>query len=177
MTKQQTPPNELLEFIVETTNEQKPETTQTTQPAELKKLMFSDATLWFWLTITVSIVTAAAVFGIPQDVYPLVYLREILGAVFVSFLPGLVFLKTLYPSKPPITTSSENLDTIERITLSFGLSITLVATIGLVRNYTPWGIRLTPITLSLLAFTLIFGVVAVLREFQASSHQISKPSR
>ena len=66
-------------------------------------------------------------FTIAQDVYPFVYLREILGAIFVLFLPGLVFLKTLYPSKPPITTSSENLDTIERITLSFGLSITLAS--------------------------------------------------
>lgn len=137
------------------------------QPPKLKKLTFLHRALWFWLTLAISIVTVIAVFAIPQDAYPLTYLRQVLGTVFVLFLPGLVFVKTLFPSNLPIATSSENLDALERITLSFGLSITLVAMTGLALNYTPWGIRLTPIAISLLAFTLIFGVVAVSREYQA----------
>ena len=36
-------------------------------------------------------------------------------------------------------------------------------------NYTPWGIRLTPITLSLLGFTLICALIALLREYQAKT--------
>jgi uncharacterized membrane protein len=46
-----------------------------------------------------------------------------------------------------IKTSTENLDPIERIALSLGMSIALVPIVGLLLNYTPWGIRLTPIVL------------------------------
>jgi uncharacterized membrane protein len=86
-------------------------------------------------------------------------------------------MKTLYPSKVPITTSSENLDTIERIALSLGLSIALTAIVGLMLNYTPWGIRLTPITLSLLVLTIVFATAAVLREYNAKPELVSVISR
>ena len=49
----------------------------------------------------------------------------------------------------------DELDGIERLALSIELSICLVAFIGLVLNYTPWGFRLKPIHLSISAFTLI----------------------
>ena len=39
-------------------------------------------------------------------------------------------------------------------------------------NYTPWGIRLAPITLSLLALTIVFATVAVLREYQAKAQSV-----
>jgi uncharacterized membrane protein len=46
------------------------------------------------------------------------------------------------------------------------MSIALVPIIGLLLNYTPWGIRLTPIILSLLALTIVFATAAVIREYQ-----------
>jgi uncharacterized membrane protein len=136
-------------------------------PSSLSAYMFSRNSIWFWITIAVAIATALAVFSIPENAYPLVYLRQILGAIFVGFLPGYVFIKTLYPSKVPIATSSENLDALERASLSLGLSIALTAIVGLILNYTPWGIRLMPITLSLLALTMIFAIAGLLREYLA----------
>ena len=59
------------------------------------------------------------------------------------------------------------MDTIERVALSLGMSLALVPIVGLILNYTPWGIRLTPITLSLLALTIVFATAAILREYQA----------
>jgi uncharacterized membrane protein len=38
--------------------------------------------------------------------------------------------------------------------------------VGLLLNYTPWGIRLTPIVLSLLALTIVFSTAAMIREHQ-----------
>jgi uncharacterized membrane protein len=87
-------------------------------------------------------------------------------------LPGFAFIKALFPAKVPIKTSSENMDTIERIALSFGMSLTLVPLVGLILNYTPWGIRLTPITLSLLSLTIVFATTAVLREYQAKAQEV-----
>jgi uncharacterized membrane protein len=54
------------------------------------------------------------------------------------FLPGYALIATLFPRKG-------DLDGIERIALSFGLSIAITPLLGLGLNYTPFGIRLTPI--------------------------------
>ncbi len=53
------------------------------------------------------------------------------------------------------------MDTIERIALCLGMSIVLIPIVGLILNYTPWGIRLIPVTLSLLVLTVIFATVAI----------------
>ena len=56
-----------------------------------------------------------------------------------------------------------SIDGIERVALSFGLSIAITPLIGLVLNFTPFGIRLVPIVLSIGGFTLAASVVAALR--------------
>jgi uncharacterized membrane protein len=60
------------------------------------------------------------------------------------------------------------IDGIERIALSFGLSIAIVPLIGLGLNFTPWGIRLAPIVLAVSAFTLGSVAVAAVRRQQLS---------
>ncbi|MEM4704337.1 MAG: DUF1616 domain-containing protein [Candidatus Bathyarchaeia archaeon] len=123
--------------------------------------------LWYWITIAVSAATVVAVFTIQEGFYPWVYIRHVLGAIFVLWLPGYSFIKALFPKQMPIKLSTENLDKVERVALSLGMSLVLVPIVGLFLNYTPWGIRLTPIVLSLLALTLVFATVAVIREHQA----------
>ncbi|GAB6878826.1 hypothetical protein JCM17823_11000 [Halorubrum gandharaense] len=57
------------------------------------------------------------------------------------------------------TRDRSGIDGIERVALAFGLSIAITPLIGLALNFTPWGIRLVPIALSVSTFTL--GCVAV----------------
>lgn len=123
--------------------------------------------LWYWTTIITAAATALVVFTIPENAYPIVYIRYVLGVIFVLWLPGYSFIKALFPRQAPIKTPTETLDTVERIALSLGMSIALVPIVGLILNYTPWGIRLTPIVLSLLALTAVFSTVAVIREHRA----------
>ncbi|WP_292728115.1 DUF1616 domain-containing protein [Methanoculleus sp.] len=49
------------------------------------------------------------------------------------------------------------------LALSFGLSIAVVPLIGLALNYTPWGIRLDPIAVTLVGFSLVIGLIARFR--------------
>lgn len=72
-------------------------------------------------------------------------LRIALGLPFVLFFPGYTLIAALYPRR-------DDLDGIERLALSLGLSLAVVPLIGLVLNYTPWGIRLTPIVAGLSLF-------------------------
>ena len=110
--------------------------------------------------------TTILVFTIPENAYPIVYARYILGSIFVLLLPGYSLIKALFPAK--------ELDNIERIALSIGMSLALVPITGLLLNYTPWGIRLTPVTLSLLALTTTFATAAVLRQHETGLTKRSK---
>lgn len=85
--------------------------------------------------------------------FPSSVLRIILGLPFVLFFPGYTLVAALFPRRSP-------LDSIERVGLSFGLSIAVVPLIGLILNYTPWGIRLYPVLVSLVIFILGTSVVA-----------------
>ena len=83
-------------------------------------------------------------------------LRNAIGLPFVLFLPGYALIAALFPAK-------SDLDGIERVALSFGLSIAVVPLIGLGLNYTPWGIATLPILISLSTFTFIMCGLAYLR--------------
>ena len=147
---------------------------QTPTPEKLSSYLRSNHALWYWITITLAAATTLVVFSIPEDSFPLVYARHVLGAIFVLWLPGYAFIKALFPQNLPFThnlahslgTSEKNLDAIERTALSMGMSIALTPLVGLLLNYTPWGIRQTPIVLSLLALTTIFATAAIIREQQ-----------
>ena len=83
-------------------------------------------------------------------------IRIILGLPLVLFLPGYSLIATLFPKK-------DDLDAIERIALSFGLSIAITPLLGLALNYTPFGIRLSPILIVLSVFTISLAIGAHVR--------------
>ncbi|WP_336339228.1 DUF1616 domain-containing protein [Haloarcula brevis] len=102
--------------------------------------------------------------------------RIVAGLVFVLFVPGYAFIAALFPedgSDPdddeavtnPQAEGIDGIDGIERVALSFGLSIALVPLVGLVLNFTPWGIRLLPILVSLSGLTLVLTGVAAVRRW------------
>ncbi|WP_094226582.1 DUF1616 domain-containing protein [Methanolobus psychrotolerans] len=97
-------------------------------------------------------------------------IRTVLGLPMVLFLPGYALIAALFPGK-------DDLDGIERIALSFGLSIAVVPLIGLGLNYTPWGIRLVPILVFLTNFTIIMAVVAIYRREALGEAAFSVPFR
>lgn len=88
--------------------------------------------------------------------FPSNVVRIILGLPFVLFLPGYVLMAALFPRK-------EGISSIERLALSFGMSIAIVPLIGLILNYSPWGIKLESILCSLGLFIFITSVIAWLR--------------
>jgi uncharacterized membrane protein len=111
--------------------------------------------------IALSIATAISIFAIPEGMYPYAYLRHILGAICILFLPGYGLIKTLFPGN--------EIDDIQMVILSIGSSLAIVSILGLVLYNTPWGIRLIPVTFSLLALTLILASTGVVREYYQRS--------
>ena len=82
--------------------------------------------------------------------------RMILGLTFVLFFVGYVSISALFPRK-------EELDSIERLAFSVGLSIAIIPLIGLILNYTSFGIRVYSVMFSLFLLILLVSITAVYR--------------
>ncbi len=111
---------------------------------------------YFLDIILVAILTLLTALFVMEPTLNKIVVRTVLGLLLVLFLPGYALIASLFPKK-------DDLDTIERLALSFGLSIAITPLIGLVLNYTPWGIRLDPILVSLTGVTLLLSALAYYR--------------
>ena len=93
----------------------------------------------------------------------------LLAILLVLFAPGYVLVAALFPgSLKPL---EPDIDWIERIALSFGLSIAVVPLLSLVLNFTPWGIRFAPVVATITLFTVGVGCVAYWRRIRLPPNQ------
>ncbi|MCK9592443.1 MAG: DUF1616 domain-containing protein [Methanoregula sp.] len=96
---------------------------------------------------------AAAIFAIYVPVLNETPFRIILALPVILFIPGYWIILALFPKESDI-------DLTERLVLSICVSIAVVPLIGLGLNFTPWGIRLDPIVITIAIFTLGIMLVA-----------------
>lgn len=104
-------------------------------------------------------------------------LRIGLGLPFVLFAPGYALVAALFPDAgaspgddesrrangPAGSTREGGIDGLERVALSFGASIAVSPLVGVVLNFTPWGIRPVPTLVSLGGVTLVAASVGAQR--------------
>lgn len=93
-------------------------------------------------------------------------LRIILSIPFIFFIPGYLIQSALFPIRKKV----KRIEFIDRITMSFGLSIAVVSLIGFILNYTPWGIRLEFLLITIFAFIVSVGSIALLKWFKTEHH-------
>lgn len=130
-----------------------------------------------WLRgLPADIAAVVAIVGLTVAIISLPVVREtwfriLFGLPFVLFVPGYAFIAALFPEAGSSPTEDANattvedggIDGLERVALSVGTSIVVVPLIGLVLNFTPWGIRLVPIIVSVSGFTLTMAAIATYR--------------
>ena len=119
----------------------------------------SRKSLWFWITITLTLVTFVSILLFPESGTPLSYLRYAFGFVLAVFLPGYCLTETLFPRK-------KSMDEIERFTLSVGLSFAVTALVGLFLSFTPLGLTLTTALLALGSMVIVLALTALNRKYQ-----------
>lgn len=103
------------------------------------------------------------VFTVPENAYPIVYARYVLGSIFVLFLPGYSLIKALFPTR--------ELDNIERTALSIGMSLAPSP-----NNWTPtqlhtMGNKTHTNNPKPLALTTTFATTAIIREHQTKTSE------
>ncbi|MEM0366280.1 MAG: DUF1616 domain-containing protein, partial [Acidilobaceae archaeon] len=93
-----------------------------------------------------------------DTIWPLKYIRYVLGTIYTLFLPGYATIEALYPRE-------EDLKPLEKLALSIGLSLAIVPLLGLILNYTPWGIRLEPVLATLALYITATTIIALYRKY------------
>lgn len=132
-----------------------------THSRRLVDYMLSDAAYWYWATVSLTAFTALIVLlPILEGIDLVVYMRHILGSIYVIWFPGYTVVKAISPRS--------ELNTIERIALSLAMSLVSVSLVGLLLTFTPWGISTVPVVLSIFALTVIFASAAVIREYSSA---------
>lgn len=108
-----------------------------------------------WSIGILSLLLILVIYALPDSA-----LRIIIGLPFILFFPGYAALSVLFPE-------GKDLEIIERVALSFGLSIAISPLVGFGLNYTPFGIRLAPILFSLAALNVALSVGGLYRRERA----------
>jgi len=103
-------------------------------------------------------------------------LQTVLGLAFVTVVPGYALISALFPEADQsvfrreddpagdeITMDRWDISGVERAALSIGLSVAVVALVGIASNFTRWGVQLMPIMMALDVLILSATAVAVRR--------------
>lgn len=91
-------------------------------------------------------------------------LRIVLGLPILLFCPGYTLVATLFPNK-------QGIGAVERIILSFGVSIAVVSLFGLALNYTDWGITQESVLYSVASFIFLTSIAAFLRRTRVPENE------
>ena len=119
----------------------------------------SRKSLWFWVTIVLTLIAFVSILFFPETGTPLSYLRYAFGFILAVFLPGYCLTETLFPRK-------KSMDEIERFTLSVGLSFAVTALVGLFLSFTPLGLTLTTALLALGSIVIVLALTSLKRKYQ-----------
>jgi len=86
----------------------------------------------------------------------------VLGLPFILFIPGYILIFVLFPARK----TDEGITVIERIALSFGISMAVVGPIGYALSYTSGGIQSISGTISIFVFVIGVGAISLYRWFK-----------
>jgi len=111
---------------------------------------------WYWATLLFTAISLFFILQIPENAYPLVYGRYILGSFFVLVVPGYALVRALYLGK--------EIDNVERLGLSICMSMALSGIVAFFLNFSPWGILFLPLVLTLSMLMMFFATIAIVRE-------------
>lgn len=132
----------------------------------LNYLLRLDYSLWFWTVVSLIALTLLFIKITPLAPWSKP-LRYVFGTIYVLFIPGYVLIEALYPRE-------NDLKPLERMALSIGLSLAVVPLIGLMLNYTPWGIRLSPIIISTSTYSIALLIIAAYRKYRLCLLRLAK---
>ncbi len=93
------------------------------------------------------------------------FIRVLVSIPLLLIIPGYAFVSILWPDKQPAEGSWTSMDITNRLVLSLGLSLVLVAMIGAFLHFASLGITLLTFIAALSSFIFIACIIALFRRF------------
>ncbi len=141
--------------LIDMKSENKINLVEETPYSNLLAYALSPSSYWYWAVVAATLLSLVLI-SITSGL--VLYLRYVFGGLLVLFLPGYSLIELLYAKR-------KELDDLTRLALSIGLSLAIVPLDGLVLNYTPFGIRLLPVAVSLAGLTLVLLTLSLRRKY------------
>ena len=120
-----------------------------------------DYSLWFWIVLGLTtLTTIIALCGSAG----LTYIKYILGAIYVMFLPGYVTIEAIY-------SNSAEIKSLEMFTLGIILSIAIVTLLGFIINLVIGGVILIAILAALDLYIVTLSLYMLYKKYTELSSQ------
>lgn len=113
---------------------------------------------WTLDLLSVLLLGVAAVAGVLVFDLAWTPIRLALTLPFVLLLPGYALLSALFPER-----GDQGFDLLERVVLSVALSLAVVSIAAYLANFTPYGIRLAPVLVAVVGWSVAFAAVGLVR--------------
>jgi len=134
-------------------------------PKNIFQYFISISSSWYWSTIILSLFLPMSQIMSADSTYPFLFIRLISNSISLLFLPGYSLSKILFNEK--------EVDHIEILAYSIGISIVTLPLIGFLLNYSHWEISFYPLTLSLSGITIIAATIGLIIEYRQKIKKIS----
>lgn len=118
------------------------------------KQSFYSRKKYLWITIFLSFATL--MLTLIDLAPPLIYIRWVLGFLYVLFIPGFTIVQVLFPKENEISP-------VERIGLGLGLSVAITPFIGYMLSYSGIGTEPVSVTVSFVVLSIFFATIALFR--------------
>ena len=139
---------------------------------------------WYPVDLAVVSVAAAGCYVLTATVPTGGVANFVVALPYLFFLPGYALVSVLFPGSPRPGTPGPNgsgrptgIDGLERLALSFALSIVFVAVLALSLAPSQWGLEITPISFAVGAGTIVFAQIGVIRRVRLPRDErfVAKP--
>ncbi|EMR74193.1 Protein of unknown function (DUF1616) [Thaumarchaeota archaeon SCGC AB-539-E09] len=128
-----------------------------TEKPRFLTFIFSETSYWYWGIVVVSIMSLFVTHFISENNYPMIYIRYVFGFIFVIFIPGYSLVRLTY--------LNYKLPYLTQILYSVCLSIFIVMIIGLVLNFTNYGLQQKIIIYAILGISFSLSLITLIRSF------------
>lgn len=137
-------------------------------PSFLSYLKDVGASTRFWAAVATSAAMLITIYALPQG-ESWVPTRWTVGAIFLFIMPGYAVTNLFIPRN--------RLSTMERVALSIGLSLAIVVLIGIMLSYSPAGVGIEPVVISVALFSIIISLLAAHKDHSARQHAFDRHKR
>jgi hypothetical protein len=93
--------------------------------------------------------------------YPTVFIKYISSFLFILFIPGYALLNAIYYKKGEV-------ERVQKISYILVISIVITAIIGLILNYSPWGINSYLYYLIASFMSIIFNIYSLYKKYHST---------